>query len=205
MRRAAVFLLALAAAGAARAAAQAPALAVTLDDTTPRVQASALLTDGRFTALMQSGFPLRLHYRLELWRERSGWFDDYVGEANWDVVVRHDPLADDYVLYRTGGASARYPNTEALERALDIPYRVRMSPRGAGRFYYVCRLEITTLDDTDLNELSRWLKGDVGPAVSGDQSLGSALAEGAQRILVRIAGLPRLTLESRSTTLDVPR
>src|SRR5439155_25928 len=58
--------------------------------------------------------------------------------------------------------------------------------------------KFTALNDTDLEELTRWLKGDVSPAVSGRGSVGSALTRGAQRIIVRIAGLPRLTLESRS-------
>jgi len=42
------------------------------------------------------------------------------------------------------------------------------------------------------------LKGDVSPAVSGGGNLGDALVHGAQRVLVRIAGLPRLNLEARS-------
>jgi hypothetical protein len=42
------------------------------------------------------------------------------------------------------------------------------------------------------------LRGDVTPAVSGRENLGQALAHGAQRALVRIAGLPTLTLEARS-------
>src|SRR5207249_3964611 len=82
---------------------------------------------------------------------------------------------------RTGGSVARYATAEALERALQIPYRVALSPRGAGKFYFLCRLEVTTLNDTDLEELTRWLKGDVSPAVSGRGSVGSALTRGAQR------------------------
>jgi len=113
-------------------------------------------------------------------------------------VAHHDPLADEFVLIRTDGSVARYATAEALERALDIPYRVALAPKGAGKFYFLCRLEVTTLNDTDLEELTRWLRGDVSPAVSGQGSLGSALARGAQRIIVRIAGLPRLTLEVRS-------
>src|SRR2546425_2648273 len=46
---------------------------------------------------MRSGFPLRLHYRLELWRARSGWFDQFINQWSWDAVARHDPLADDFV------------------------------------------------------------------------------------------------------------
>lgn len=202
--RAGLAFLALLGAAAASAAAQSPTLTVTLQNVTPRVQAAALLTDGKFVALMRSGFPLRLHYRLELWRGRSGWFDQHVSDASWDAVARHDPLADDFVLIRTGGSVARYGTPDDLERALEIPYRVNLKVRGSGNFYFLCRLEVTTLNDTDLEELTRWLKGDVSPAVSGGGDVGGALARGAQRLLVRIAGLPRLALEARSETFSVP-
>jgi hypothetical protein len=197
------FLALLSAATVSRAAAQAPALTVIVQSHVPRVQTTGLLADGKFVGLMRSGFPLRLHYRLELWRSRSGWFDQYVSEAPWDAVARHDPLADDFVLIRTDGSVARYARygtPEDLARALELPYRWNLNVQGSGNFYFLCRLEVTTLNDTDLEELTRWLKGDVSPAVSGGGDLGGALARGAQRLLVRIAGLPRLTLEARSET-----
>jgi hypothetical protein len=188
----------------APAPAQAPALTVILQSEMPRIQTTGLLAGGTFVDLMRSGFPLRLHYRLELWRARSGWFDQFVNQWSWDAVARHDPLADDFVLIRTGGSVSRYAGPDELEHALELPYKVNLKPppKGSGRFYFLCRLEVTTLNDTDLEELTRWLKGDVSPAVSGDGNLGSALARGAQRLLVRIAGLPRLTLEARSEMLN---
>jgi hypothetical protein len=190
------------AAAPAAAATQSPSLSITVERETPRIQTTALLADGKYLALMRSGFPLRLHYRLELWRVRSGWFDQFVREATWDALARHDPLADDFVLIRSGGSVKRYVTPEDLARALEIPYRVTLAPKaggGDGRFYFLCRLDVATLNDTDLEELTRWLKGDVSPAVSGQGSVGDALARGLQRVLVRIAGLPRLTLEARST------
>ena len=201
MRAGAAFLTLLGAASAA--AAQAPALTVIHQNNVARVQTIGLLADGKFVGLMRSGFPLRLHYRLELWRARSGWFDQHVTDASWDAVARHDPLADDFVLIRTGGTVKRYGTADDLERAFEIPYRVPFKVQGQGNFYFLCVLEVTTLNDTDLEELTRWLKGDVSPAVSGGGDVGGALARGAQRLLVRIAGLPRLALEARSETFSL--
>jgi hypothetical protein len=199
-----VVLALLGAATAPRAGAQAPALTIILQKDVARVKATSLLADGKFSTLMRSGFPLRLHYRLELWRERSGWFDQHITDRFWDAVARHDPLADDFLLIRTGGSVARYGSADDLEQAFEIPYRVTLKPLGSGNFYVLCRLEVTTLNETDLEELTRWLKGDVSPAVSGGGNLGDALSRGAQRLLVRIAGLPRLTLEARSETFSRP-
>ena len=157
-----------------------------------------LLADGKFVSLMRSGLPLRLHYRLELWRVRGGWFDQFGRDLEWDAVARHDPLAEDFVLIRANGATSRHANAEELIRALEVPYRIPLVAPGPGRYYFVCRLEVATLNDTDLAELDRWLRGEVGPAVTGGGGVGDALARGLQRVMVRIAGLPRLTLEARS-------
>ena len=201
MRRGLAVLALLSGAGLP-AAAQDPSLSIILQNGVPRVQAVALLANGKFVGLMRSGFPLRLHFRLELWRARASWFDQYMRDATWDAVAHYDPLADDYVLLRSDGATARFATADALARALEIPYKVVLAPKGTGRFYYLCRLEVSTLNDTDLREVERWLKGDVSPAVSGQGDLGDALVRGAQRILVRIAGLPRLTLEARSESVQ---
>ena len=185
------------------AAAQSPTLTVTLQSNVPRVRSTGLLADGKFVGLMRSGFPLRLHYRLELWKVRSSWFDQFIREVSWDAVARNDPLADDFVLIRQGGAVSRYATPEELAAALDIPYVVTLRPTEGGRYYFIARLEVTTLNDTDLQELSRWLSGDVGPAVSSGENFGDALARGAQRVLVRLAGLPRQQLEARSPTIRI--
>ncbi|HET7250918.1 MAG TPA: DUF4390 domain-containing protein [Gemmatimonadales bacterium] len=193
-------VLAVLLAAASRLAAQepGPSLAVSRDGPVARVQAHGLLEDGRFIDLMHSGFPLRLHFRLELWRDRSGWFDRFLTGVEWDAVARHDPLADEYVLISYGGTVKRFATSAELDSALDVPYRVTLESREGGRLYLVAHLDVTTLNDTDLEELTRWLKGDVTPAVSGQENFGQAIAHGAQRALVRIAGLPTLNLQGRS-------
>ena len=193
-------LLAAATGGGRPTAAQNPTLQVTLQSDTPVVRALALLADGRYPALMRSGLPLRLHYRLELWRVRGAWFDKFIRDVQWDAVARHDPLTEDFMLIQPNGSVSRHATAGEIGRALEIPYRIPLEPTGAGRFYFSCRLEVTTLNDSDLAELERWLRGEAGPAVSGERSVGDALARGLQRVLVRIAGLPRLTLEARSPT-----
>jgi hypothetical protein len=178
--------------------AQRPALTVTADTVGARLQAQQLLANGQFVQLLRSGFPLRLHYRLELWRHRANWWDRFVQSTEWDVVARHDPLADDFVVLRTGGTASRYATPDRLARALEIPYLVTLRADQDGRCYNVGRLEVTTLSESDLEELTRWMQGDVGPAVRERGNVGDALSRGAQRALLRLAGLPRLTLEGRS-------
>ncbi|HSE28611.1 MAG TPA: hypothetical protein VLA95_10315 [Gemmatimonadales bacterium] len=172
----------------------------------PLVRVDGLLADERWTSALESGLPLRLHFRLQRWRVRGSWFDDPEQVVDWDVVVRRDPLREEYAVETTleGRRSARrYATTEALSAALGYSYLVRMAPRDRGTYYYQVLLNITTLSDSDLAELERFLRGDLGSAAAGEDGVGDALGRGARRLLLRIAGLPSLRLDARSGRFEV--
>lgn len=168
----------------------------------PIVQSRNLLSDERWVSALRSGLPVRLHYRLEIWRSRDGWFDTFERQTQWDVVVRHEPLLDQYSLFTIvagRGQERRYATLDALSAALAFSFQVNVRPTIAGRHYYNATLEISTLSDTDLDELRRFLEGDD----DGDGKVGDALGRGATRLLLRMAGLPTLRLESRSPPFEV--
>ena len=172
----------------------------------PVVRSENLLGDGRWLSALRSGLPVRLHYRVEVWRSRGGWFDAFERQAAWDVVLRHEPLLDQYtVLTVVGGRvqERRYATLDALSTALAFAYQVSVRPAVAGRYYYAASMEISTLSDSDLDELQRFLEGDLGEVAQGQEGVGDALGRGATRFLLRLAGLPSLRLEVRSTTFEV--
>jgi hypothetical protein len=172
----------------------------------PVVRSENLLGDGRWLSALRSGLPVRLHYQVEVWRSRGGWFDAFERQAAWDVVLRHEPLLDQYtVLTVVGGRvqERRYATLDALSAALAFAYQVSVRPAAAGRYYYAASMEISTLSDSDLDELQRFLEGDLGEVAQGDEGVGDALGRGATRFLLRLAGLPSLRLEVRSTTFEV--
>lgn len=172
----------------------------------PVVRSENLLGDGRWVSALRSGLPVRLHYRVEVWRSRGSWFDAFERQTEWDVVLRHEPLLDQYtVLTLVGGRvqERRYATLDALGTALAFAYQIRVRPAAAGRYYYTASMEITTLSDSDLDELQRFLEGDLGEMAQGQEGVGDALGRGATRFLLRLAGLPSLRLEVRSTTFEV--
>ena len=172
----------------------------------PIVRSENLLGDGRWLTALRSGLPVRLHYRVEVWRSRGGWFDAFERQAEWDVVLRHEPLLDQYtVLTLVGGRAQerRYATVDALTAALAFAYQVNVRPLQAGKFYYAASLEISTLSDSDLDELQRFLEGDLDEVAQGKEGVGDAVGRGATRFLLRLAGLPSLRLEVRSLTFDV--
>lgn len=173
----------------------------------PIVRSESLLGgDSRWLAALRSGLPVRLHYRVEVWRSREGWFDIFVRQAEWDLLVRHEPLLDQYTLLTFAGASRqerRYATLDALGAALAFAYQVNVRPTEEGRYYYAASLQVSTLSDSDLDELERFLAGDLREA-KGRENLGDALGRGATRFLLRLAGLPSLRLEARSDQFVVP-
>jgi len=162
--------------------------------------------NSRWLSALRSGLPVRLHYRVEVWRSRDGWFDSFVRQAEWDVLVRHEPLLDQYTLLTFVGAARqerRYATLDALGAALAFAYQVNVRPTEPGRYYYAASLQVSTLSDSDLDELERFLAGDLGRGGEGGDNLGDALGRGATRFLLRLAGLPSLRLEARSERFEV--
>jgi hypothetical protein len=167
----------------------------------PEVRVRGLLDDDRWISSLRSGLPLRLHYRLELWRSRGSWFDALNRTVEWDVVVRREPLLDQYsvttvLLGRT--RHRRYPDLGALDGALSTPYRITVRPEDKGEFYYAVTLQVSTLSDADLDEMDRFLRGEAGPGPEEDPGVGDAVGRTARRFLLRVAGLPLMRVEGKS-------
>jgi Domain of unknown function (DUF4390) len=212
LRRSVALGVCLALGTAGRLAGQDRAVRVTValtPDTAPSGQrnpevrtTSGLLEEERWVTMLRSGFPLRMHYRVEMWRSRSAWFDDLVRQVEWDVVVRHEPLLDQYAVNTIMPGRARenrYTGIDPLARALEaVVYQIAFRPSGPGEYYYIASLQVSTLSDSDLDELERFLRGDLGPAASEGRDLGDALGRGATRVLLKLAGVPSLRIEGRS-------
>ncbi|HWB39805.1 MAG TPA: DUF4390 domain-containing protein, partial [Gemmatimonadales bacterium] len=133
----------------------------------PVVRSDNLLGDGRWLSTLRSGLPIRLHYRIEVWRSRNGWLDQLTRQVYWDVVVRHEPLLDQYTMLTIFGTRVqerRYATLDALTAALAFAYQINVAPDEAGNYYYTATLEVSTLSDSDLDELERFLEGDLEAA-----------------------------------------
>jgi len=170
----------------------------------PVIRSDNLLGDGRWLSTLRSGLPVRLHYRVEVWRSRNGWLDQLTRQLYWDVVVRHEPLLDQYTMLTIFGSRVqerRYATLDALTAALAFAYQINVSPDEAGNYYYASTLEVSTLSDTDLDELDRFLEGEVEGG--GQAGLGETLERGATRFLLRLAGLPSLRLEARTRRFTI--
>ena len=211
--------LALAAAGGpARAGAQAlPAppvpqrntqqLAVRADPSAgyrPLLELGDVLASGALRDVVRSGIPLRLRATVELWRS-GRFFDDLTGSQAWSTVLFFEPLDETFALREPGSTPLRrFPSYQAASTYLARSYALALRPPRQGRYYYTARIDIETLSLTDLQELEHWLRGELRPAVGGESSISSALADGMRRLFVRVLGMPSSRVEARSPRFDVP-
>lgn len=204
----ALIALALSAGGALAQGRGGPALDVSVWGNSPpagaSVRAARMLRDATTRELMRNGFPASLRFRLELWRS-GGLFDDIESTTTWEVLVRYDPYTKLYSVYRRGARAAEdigsMPTLEAAEAELEKPFQVSLPPsRRGARYYYNLAVDIETLSVSDLDELNRWLRGELQPAVQGRRAPLSALRRGFGTLLSRVLGGDSRHYEARSGT-----
>lgn len=165
----------------------------------PVVRATGLPGSVFFGAL-RNGYPVRFAFQLQLWRD-ARLVDQFEREARWEAVVTLDPLTETYQLLRSGGSAPETFSTAAsLEAALAIPFAVELAPaRPSGRtWYYIATLTMESLSVSELEEIERWLRGDLGPSIEGGRDVDNALSRGARLLMIRLSGLPHRQIEARS-------
>lgn len=159
-----------------------------------------VLSAGRTSELIRNGFPARLHYKLERWS--AGTFvNDVKATAEWEFIVQYDPLAKIYKLIRATNQSAvamgQYDSLADVDAKLAEPYSPRIStPKRGEKSYYVLYLNVEAMSLGDLDEVQRWLRGELRPAVRGRRSPGAAVSSGLRTLVVRILGGERIVYQA---------
>jgi hypothetical protein len=170
----------------------------------PTVSSAGLLTDAAMRDLLSNGFPARLHYRLERWKS-GRWFDDLQAASEWDVILKYDVLSKRYqaarVVNQKAEALGEYATLEDAANAAEAPYQTTISlPKKGQRGYYNLMLDVEMLSLSDLDEVERWLRGELKPAVRGERNPGTALTRGLRTVVVRLLGGEKRHYEARSGT-----
>jgi hypothetical protein len=152
---------------------------------------------------VESGLPLRVRIRVELWQDRI--IDQLKGSELWHAVLSYNPLEKSYTLRTRGSPSIEHALStyQAARTALEAPRTFALQPDRPGRYYFTANIEIETLSLSDLEELERWLQGELRPAVTGDRSVLDAVGEGAKRLLIRGLSLPTRTLDLKTPRFQI--
>lgn len=166
----------------------------------PAVQISGIVTAKHTAELIRNGFPARLHYKLERWA--AGSFVNHVkATVEWEVIVEYDALGNSYRVIRATDDGASVLGTfatlpEAAAKAAE-PYRPPISlPKRGEKTYYALTLQVEAMSLSDLDEVRRWLNGQLRPAVRGRKSPGTAITTGVRTLLLRLLGGERLQYQA---------
>ena len=126
---------------------------------TPLIRLYNLFDETRWREALEKSYPIRLHWRIQLWRSRAGF--DGAGRVNeWDVVIRREPLLEQYRFTETVNGrrivDTAFSSVDDLrmhyERLQEI---AGVAPTAEGDWYYAVRLEVATLTADDFDRLER--------------------------------------------------
>ncbi|HKJ03358.1 MAG TPA: hypothetical protein VJ997_12915, partial [Longimicrobiales bacterium] len=178
-------------------------LAVHPENGALEIRIGDLFADPGLVQALHSGLPVRIQIVVGLWKD--GFFDSEKGRGEWRASVLFDPLEQRYRV-GTGGEGATEVAVdslgavgEALQAGFDLPLR----PREEGKYYYLGQVQVETLSLSDLEELQRWLQGDLAVAVRGEENVGTAVGRGMHRMVVRMLGIPAKRFKVRTESFRV--
>jgi hypothetical protein len=214
MRVAFVVALLAAAGGAARAQGT-PTLAITLPaaaqlaTTGPLVLATNMLSSAHSRDPLAAGFPARFHFLVTLWTE-GGLANAIERRAEYDVVVRYIAMEKKYEVVQLMNDQApfslgKFDHVEDAERAIARPTRVPITAFGSKKpFYYRVTLDVQILGASDLDEVNRWLKGELEPAIHGERNPGTALTRSIRMLASRLLGGDSREFDAQTDPFRVP-
>ncbi len=142
----------------------------------------------------------------------NAWADDAPSVSSalkaafeWDVILKYDVLGKKYQVVRVVNGKSEslgdYPGADGAQDAAEAAYRVAISlPKKGQRGYYNLLLDVETLSLSDLDEVQRWLRGELKPAVSGKKNPGTAVGRGIRTLVVRLLGGEKRHYEARTGT-----
>lgn len=167
----------------------------------PTVQATQMLMGERIRELLLAGFPARFHFRVELWSEGRFFFDQLERATEFDMYARYLPVERTYEVLQVQDDRAmslgRYVNVADAERALARPILAPIvATRRGVTMYYQASLVVEALSARDLDEVSRWLQGDVEPGITGKANPASIVSRGLRTLASRLLGGEKLEYES---------
>lgn len=163
-----------------------------------RVEVGALFDDRALANAVHEGLPLRISVSAELWADR--FFDSEEGREEWKASVVFDPVTLAYDVQVGDRPPSRLRTMQQVRDHLQRAFILNLRPRRAGRYYYLATVEMATLSLSDLEELRRWLSGDLGPEADGTSD--GAVTRGVRRLFVRALGLPTRRLRLRTPAFD---
>jgi hypothetical protein len=174
----------------------------------PLVIATDMLSSARARDPLANGFPARFHFVVELWTE-GGLTNQIVRRAEYDVVVALNVVEKKYEVVQSVNdhllSLGKFDRIEDAEGAVARPTRVPIRAMASSKaFYYRVTLDVQILGASDLDEVNRWLKGELKPAIQGERNPGTAFTRSLRMLASRLLGGETREFEAATPAFRVP-
>ena len=145
------------------------------------------------------GFPATLLMVVDLWRDRSGWWDSLVRSQVFTYQFRRDIWSGEVELWNLDRTTITLPDRERLLGYLERVHEIFLGVPGdfnrEKSYYVTVKAMVRPMDLGDLQEVDAWLSGKVtGSGGGGLLGIPKALA----RIVVDVSGLGDQSAVGRS-------
>ncbi len=168
----------------------------------PRVRAIGMISAKHTSELIRNGFPARLHFKIERWTG-GGLANEVKSTADWEVIVEYDALNKIFRVVRATTDRAivlgEYKELRDAEIKVAEAYEPLVAPPKAGqKSYYTVTLDVEAMSLSDLDEVRRWVKGELRPAMRGKRNPGTAVTTGVRRFFVKLLGGERVRYQANT-------
>ena len=175
----------------------------------PLVLATNMLASPHFREPLAAGFTARFHFLVTLW-SKGRLANAIERRAEYDVLVEYHVAEKKYEVLqlvddRPPFSLGKFDRVEDAERAVARPTRVAITAFPSKKeFYYRATLDVQILGASDLDEVNRWLKGEVEPAIHGERNPGTALTRSIRMLASRLLGGDSREFEAETQGFRVP-
>jgi len=157
--------------------------------------------EGKVLDAIRSGLPSTLIYDVEVWRQRSGWWDKLEETRESQLRLYRDLLNDQYVL-ASREEVRRFADLQTLTQAACEHRREYLRPLSPSKpCYVVITASLAPLSVDDLKELEEWLQGTIrGP--KDDSRPGGIVGISGTMVgmLMSMSGFGRVSVHERTPT-----
>lgn len=170
------------------------------------VRLTGVLSD-RVRGTLERGMPATVYVSVDVWRDRTGWFDQLVATERAVYRASMDVWAEDYTLQLGTEPARAISDLDGLESALEQPLRVplvRVASLGPDRRYYVIvNVTVKPLTVEDLQNVEKWLSGEARRAGKPGPGSIARLPSYFVKVLTNFSGLGDEGATYRSTDFDL--
>jgi hypothetical protein len=191
-----------------------PLYALVVEDATVKVSGSYLVVDVSIDSLfsdevaerLRKGMPATLVITVDLWRDRSKWFDHMVATRTATYRMRYDIWSDRYEIQRDEGDVRIISNLDSLSLYLERPQRIAvtdgMSLNPEHKYYAALSAYLRPLTLEDIEDVEKYL----GRSTRGGPSLGSVvrLPDALMGFLFAVSGFEDEVATHRTGVFRVP-